>query len=89
MVDSVGMIRFFAEFILSVEPISFVSLRMTSEGLRMTTVTNTPIATQSRWGGEVLLGSQKWVGNASAFGPPVAAKVGPTPQALKQDSLPA
>ena len=36
MVDSVEMIRFFAEFILS-----------KAEGLRMTTVTSSPIATQS------------------------------------------
>jgi hypothetical protein len=47
MVDSVEMIIFFAEFILSVEPRSFVSLRMTSEGLRMTTIADSPITTQS------------------------------------------
>jgi hypothetical protein len=47
MVDSVEMIRFFAEFILSQKLRSFVSLRMTSEGLRMTTVTDSAIATQS------------------------------------------
>jgi hypothetical protein len=52
MVDSVEMIRSFAEFILSVEPRSFVSLRMTSEGLRMTAIADSPITTQSRLSGE-------------------------------------
>ena len=46
------MIRFLAEFILSVEPRSFVSLRMTSEGLRMRTIADSPIATQSLREGE-------------------------------------
>jgi hypothetical protein len=41
MVDSVEIIRFFAEFILS-----------EAEGLRMTTVISSPIATQSLKGGE-------------------------------------
>jgi iron complex transport system substrate-binding protein len=61
MVDSVEMIRFFAEFILSVEPRSFVSLRMTSEGLRMTTIADSPIATQSqREVGRDFRGHSEW-----------------------------
>jgi hypothetical protein len=55
MVDSVEMIRFFAEFILSVEPRSFVSLRMTSVGRRMTAIADSPVATQSLKGRDFTL----------------------------------
>jgi len=45
---------FFTEFTPSQEPRSFVSLRMTREGLRMTSNVNSPIATHSPLGEEEL-----------------------------------
>ena len=56
MVDSLEMIRFFAEFILGKGPRSFVSLRMTGEGIRMTRATGSLIATQSHLGVDLVAG---------------------------------